>query len=96
MRLFFLSGSDERPMLPHLLSVRDSSPDFREREDNLIRGCFFGGALNSRVGAVVMISGAKLGVSQCRAKMEEESFKNKQDIGRTGVTYVVVLAAASR
>jgi len=66
MRLFFFSGSDERPMLPHLLSVRDSSPDFREREDNLMRGGFFGGTLNSSVGAVVMISGAKPVVSQCR------------------------------
>lgn len=38
------------------------------REDSLMRGCFFCGALNSRVGAVVMISGAGSRVSLCRGK----------------------------
>jgi hypothetical protein len=94
MRLSFFSGSDERPMLPHL-SVRDSSPDFRVRDDNLMRGCFFCGRWNSTVGAVVMISGARLSVRTCQGKEGNRGIE-RQAKQQNRRTYVAVRAGVSR
>lgn len=55
-RLSFFAVS--RPPGVSCGSSRDSSPDRRNRLDSLMREGFFCGILGSKVGAVVMISGA--------------------------------------
>lgn len=95
MRLFFLSAFHDRPKDPPFVSVRGSSPDFRGREESLIRGCFFCGAVISRVGAVVMISGAVSNVRTCGTQAGERGMNDKQN-SKTGETYVAGWAEASR
>jgi hypothetical protein len=54
--LSFLTGSIEPVSVG--ASCSSSGADFRPRVASFSLGCFFGGALRSKVGAVVMISGA--------------------------------------